>query len=238
MTDTSVSRLRARTCSRWLSILSLTAWFGACAPGPVDKGDLKASGGSGAASGGSGGNRSGGTGGGSPATGGAGGGASGGSGGNVGTGGSPSTGGQSGTGGAGPGGSGTGGSGTGGSGTGGAGTGGSGTGGAGSGGAGGVDTAGPADMGPAAPTFTELHTEIFGTATCAGGACHNPGTSGGINLKDKATAFTSVSAKAAAVVMRLESTDANRRMPKGKPALSADLIKKVKDWIAAGSKNN
>jgi hypothetical protein len=235
-----------RNRSSALAGLSLGALFalGACAPAPMDAGD-----GSGGSSG-SGGSRSGGSGSGGASPGGSGGSggssASGGSGGGTSSGGSgASSGGSSGSGGASSGGvSGSGGarsggtSGSGGAGSGSGGGGGSATGGA-SGSGGKTGDAGAGDVAAGTVTFTQLYTEIF-SVTCAGANCHNPGTSDGISFKDKATAYKSLVPKTTASILvgRLESTDVAKRMPKGKPALSPALIQKVKDWIAAGAKDD
>ena len=164
------------------------------------------------------------------------------------------TGGTVGTGGSGTGGTvGTGGSGTGGNGTGGVvGTGGSGTGGTVM--DGGMDratmeTGGDAASGPA--TFTELWTTIFSVtmaqspSSCAGMGCHNPTTSDGVNMSTKMMAYTTLKAKvstanvaSSALVTRLESTDATRRMPLNRPALTAEQKLRVRSWIMNGAKND
>jgi hypothetical protein len=223
-----------------LAGLSLGALFalGACAPAPMDAGG-DGSGGSGsggnragsggASAGGSGGSSSGGSGGGTAS-----GGSGAGSGGSSGSGGASSGGGSSGSGGARSGGT----SGSGGAGSGSGGGGGSATGGA-SGSGGKTGDAGAGDAVAGTVTFTQLYTEIF-SVTCAGANCHNPGTSDGISFKDKATAYKSLVPKTTASILvgRLESTDVAKRMPKNKPALSPALIQKVKDWIAAGAKDD
>jgi hypothetical protein len=111
----------------------------------------------------------------------------------------------------------------------------------------------PADTGPAAVTFTELYMTIFGTpaampSSCAGAACHNPGTKDMVNMADKAKAYASLTRAGGPVIkgnptgsklfMRLNSTNVMQRMPLGKPALSKDLIEKVRAWIAAGANND
>jgi hypothetical protein len=223
--------------------LTMAAFFAgaACAPAPFDaqagagSGGRTGSGGS-ASTGGSSGSP-----GGSSGTGGSSGGATGGSSGSSG-GSSGSTGGTSGATGGSSGGA-TGGS----SGSSGGSSGSSGGASGSSGGSSGND-AGGGDMGggtPGAPTFTALFSEIFGTATCNESACHG-GTNpkDGVNFNDKAKAHTSLvpmmtmGGNASELVKRLESTNAAQRMPKGKAALSPALIKKVKDWIAAGAKND
>jgi hypothetical protein len=225
-----------------LAALSLAAVLagGACAPAPFDAEKHDGSGGStGGGGSGSGGTRSGGNGGsssgGSGGTG-AGGTTAGGTGGEL----ADGSGGSGGNGPSGGGGSqagGTGGS----DGDASVGTGGTGGGTGGSSGSGGSSgDAGTTDGAAAAATFTQLYTQIFSTATCAGSACHNPGTSDNVSFKDKATSYSSLVPRTTASILmtRLETTDISKRMPKNKPALSSDLIQKVKDWIAAGAKNN
>jgi hypothetical protein len=110
-----------------------------------------------------------------------------------------------------------------------------------------------ADTGPAAVTFTELWMTVFGTpmtqpSSCAGAACHNPGTKDNVNFADKAKAYASLTRAGGPVskgnpagsklVMRLSSTNVMQRMPLGKPALSKDLVDKVRAWIAAGANND
>jgi hypothetical protein len=109
------------------------------------------------------------------------------------------------------------------------------------------------DGGAAAVTFTELWTSIFGTpamqaSSCAGAACHNPGVKDMVNFSSKEMAYASLTRARGPVVKgnptmskimtRLTSTSAAQRMPLGKPALSKDLIEKVRAWIAAGANND
>jgi hypothetical protein len=111
----------------------------------------------------------------------------------------------------------------------------------------------PVDTGPAAVTFTELWMTVFGTpmattSSCAGAACHNPGTKDMVNMADKAKAYASLTRAGGPVVkgnpttskliIRLNSTNVMQRMPLGKPPLSKDVIDKVRAWIAAGAKND
>lgn len=111
----------------------------------------------------------------------------------------------------------------------------------------------PGDAGASAPTFTELWMTVFGTpamqaSSCAGAACHNPGVKDNVNFSSKATAYTSLTRARGPVVKgdptmskiitRLTSTNAMQRMPLGKPALSKELIDKVRAWIAAGANND
>jgi hypothetical protein len=109
------------------------------------------------------------------------------------------------------------------------------------------------DSAAAAPTFTELWMAIFGTpamqaSSCAGAACHNPGVKDMVNFASKEQAYASLTRARGPVVKgdptmsklitRLTSTNVMQRMPLGKPALSKDLIDKVRAWIAAGAKND
>lgn len=75
--------------------------------------------------------------------------------------------------------------------------------------------------------------------TCAGAACHTGGApKDGVDFNDKMKAFMSATAKKTDLLSRIKSTNAAQRMPKGKPALSADVIKMFDDWYAAGGKND
>jgi hypothetical protein len=116
-----------------------------------------------------------------------------------------------------------------------------------------VATAAPDGGGAAAVTFTELWTSIFGTpamqpSSCAGAACHNPGVKDMVNFSSKEMAYASLTRARGPVVKgnptmskiitRLTSTNVMQRMPLGKPALSKELIDKVRAWIAAGANND
>jgi hypothetical protein len=118
---------------------------------------------------------------------------------------------------------------------------------------GGAEVAANAPDGGAAPTFTELWTSIFGTpamqaSSCAGAACHNPGVKDMLNFSSKEMAYASLTRARGPVVKgspttsklmtRLTSTTAAQRMPLGKPALSKELIDKVRAWIMAGANND
>lgn len=119
--------------------------------------------------------------------------------------------------------------------------------------AGGDTASAPGDAGAAAATFTELWMTVFGTpamqaSSCAGAACHNPGVKDMVNLSSKAMAYATLTRNRGPVVKgdpamsklmtRLTSTNAMQRMPLGKPALSKELIDKVRAWIAAGANND
>ena len=109
------------------------------------------------------------------------------------------------------------------------------------------------DAAPAAVTFTELWMTVFGTPmgqaqSCAGAACHNPGTKDMISFADKTRAYMSLTRTGGPVVkgnpsgsklvQRLASTNVMQRMPLGKPPLSKDVVDKVRGWIAAGANND
>jgi hypothetical protein len=69
-----------------------------------------------------------------------------------------------------------------------------------------------------------------------------------VNMSDKAKAYASLTRAGGPVVKgnpttsklitRLNSTNAMQRMPLGKPALSKEVIDKVRAWIAAGANND
>jgi hypothetical protein len=109
------------------------------------------------------------------------------------------------------------------------------------------------DVAPAVATFTELYTNIFGTpmaqpSSCAGPVCHNPGKKDNVDFSTKDKAYMSLTRAMGPVVKgqpgssklitRLTSTNVTMRMPLGKPALSKDLIDKVRAWITAGANND
>jgi hypothetical protein len=107
----------------------------------------------------------------------------------------------------------------------------------------------PAPAAGAAPTFTQLYAEIFGTgpsapSSCAGGACHNPGQLAGLDVRTRAVAFTTLSLRVrpgdpdgSPLVRRLETAGATR-MPLGRAPLSAEQMSRVRAWIKAGAKND
>ncbi len=160
-----------------------------------------------------------------------------GTGGIIGTGGGPGTGGIVGTGGE----QGTGGMGgsAGGSGTGGA----AGTGGTtGTGGMTGTGGSGAQDGGGTVTTFTALYTTIFGTATCGGTLCHNPGMQKAVDFSTQTNAYNSLKFEivpgnsASSGLYKLLS---NGTMPPNpNPKLTADQIAAVAAWIDAGALNN
>jgi hypothetical protein len=152
-----------------------------------------------------------------------------GTGGAMGAGGGPGTGGAVGTGGA--------------KGTGGAGTGGA-TGTGGVGGFGGMANTGGmgAQGGGIGTTFTAVYAAIFGTATCAGTLCHNPGIQKGIDLSTQANAYNSLKFEvvpgdgAGSALYRLLS---NGTMPPDPaPKLTANQVDAVRAWIDAGALDN
>jgi hypothetical protein len=158
-----------------------------------------------------------------------------GSGGFTGTGGTTGTGGLRGTGGT----TGTGGRGTGGT----TGTGGiKGTGGVtGTGGVKGTGgTTGTGGTGGAAPTFTQIYTQIL-VVYCAGSQCHDPGSASGVAFSTQSSAYTSVSKYVTAgngAGSSLYKTLSSGAMPQGKPKLSAANLALVQAWIDAGALNN
>jgi len=168
-----------------------------------------------------------------------------GTGGATGTGGTAGSGGGTGSGGAAGGATGTGG--TAGSG-GGTGSGGNGTGGAtgtggtaGSGGGAGAGGAGAQDGG-ISTTFTALYGTIFGTATCAGTLCHNPGIQKGVDLSTRANAYSSLKFEVVAgnsAGSALYKLLANGTMPPDPaPKLTATQVAAVAAWIDAGALDN
>jgi hypothetical protein len=111
---------------------------------------------------------------------------------------------------------------------------------------------------PAAPTFTELQTTIF-TPTCAVSGCHLGDTaqlgldlSAGkayANLVGKASVevpvlnrVTANNADSSYLVIKLEGSPrmapGTSRMPLVGGPLTAEQITKVREWIAAGAKND
>jgi hypothetical protein len=191
--------------------------------------------------------------GGTPSSGSGGGGSRGTGGGAAGSGGRNGTGGGYGTGGVGTGGGGngtggaTGTGGTAGSG-GGTGSGGDGTGGAtgtggttGSGGGAGAGGVGAQDGG-ISTTFTALYGTIFGTATCAGTLCHNPGIQKGVDLSTRANAYSSLKFEVVAgnsAGSALYKLLANGTMPPDPaPKLTATQVAAVAAWIDAGALDN
>jgi len=108
------------------------------------------------------------------------------------------------------------------------------------------------------PSFTNVYTTII-NGTCTG--CHSAaGHAGGLDMSTQATAYTNlVNVKAAGgscgptgetrVVPNSSATsllfnkvngtqDCGARMPRGQPALSADKITLIKNWIDTGALNN
>ena len=106
------------------------------------------------------------------------------------------------------------------------------------------------DNGTAKVTLSELSDEIF-TQSCAG--CHGGGNpDAGLSLAKDVIAASIIDKAAASksdyklvnpgspedsyIVMKLENRDiTGSQMPLGGTPLSADQIKKIRDWIAAGA---
>lgn len=113
----------------------------------------------------------------------------------------------------------------------------------------------PAPPPSTAPTLTQLQDEIF-TPRCAFVGCHGPFPNLGLVLlrgQSYGSLVNVTSAELAPmkrvlpgqpdssyIVLKLEGDPriVNERMPYGGPYLSAAEIQKVRDWIAAGAKND
>ena len=106
-----------------------------------------------------------------------------------------------------------------------------------------------------APTFTEIQDEIF-TVSCAVSGCHAGGSpSEGMNLSagvahgnivnvqsNQDAAFDRIEPgdpDASYLVQKVEGTaSSGARMPFGQPALSNELIQKLRDWVTDGAPDN
>lgn len=113
----------------------------------------------------------------------------------------------------------------------------------------------PPPPSPTAPTLTQLQDEIF-TPRCAFVGCHGPFPNLGLVLlrgQSYSSLVNVTSAELAPmkrvlpgepnssyIVLKLEGDPriVSERMPYGGPYLSAAEIQMVRDWIAAGAKND
>ena len=108
---------------------------------------------------------------------------------------------------------------------------------AGSGGGSGAGGISAQDGGTGA-TFTALYGAIFGTSTCAGTLCHNPGIQKGIDFSTRASASTSLKFEvvpgnsAGSALYRLLAD--GTMPPDPAPKLTATQLAAVAAWIDAG----
>lgn len=127
---------------------------------------------------------------------------------------------------------------------------------AGSAGSGGsAGSAGSAGSGAVGATFTDVYAII--SMKCGGGTtgCHVTGRSGGLQMPNKATARMNLvgvssqecpgekrvvagDADKSVLVTAVEGTACLQRMPRGRAALSADEIAKIRGWVQAGALDN
>jgi hypothetical protein len=101
-------------------------------------------------------------------------------------------------------------------------------------------TTGTGGTGGAAPTFTQIYTQIL-VVYCAGSQCHDPGSASGVAFSTQSSAYTSVSKYVTAgngTGSSLYKTLSSGAMPQGKPKLSAANLALVQAWIDAGALNN
>jgi hypothetical protein len=101
-------------------------------------------------------------------------------------------------------------------------------------------TTGTGGTGGAAPTFTQIYTQIL-VVYCAGSQCHDPGSASGVAFSTQSSAYTSVSKYVTAgngAGSSLYKTLSSGAMPQGKPKLSAANLALVQAWIDAGALNN
>jgi hypothetical protein len=109
-----------------------------------------------------------------------------------------------------------------------------------SGGDGGSGAALDGGLSAAAATFTGLYASLF-AVTCAGNACHDPGSHGGVNVSTQANAFNAFrgrvipgNAKGSGLYNLLVSGE----MPQGGPRLTDQQLAAVASWIDAGAQND
>jgi hypothetical protein len=120
-----------------------------------------------------------------------------------------------------------------------------------------ADAAPEPDGAPAAPTFTTIYDTILSTS-CS--PCHTSGSSGGLSMSNRDTAYDNLVDVAAASgscsstgLDRAASGDADNsllvqklrasppcgaRMPLGRSPLSTDQIELIEQWINAGAKDD
>ena len=96
-----------------------------------------------------------------------------------------------------------------------------------------------AQDGGAGATFTALYGTIFGTATCAGTLCHNPGIQKAVDFSTQANAYNSLKFEVVpgnSAGSALYKLLANGTMPPDPaPKLTADQLTAVAAWIDAGA---
>lgn len=92
----------------------------------------------------------------------------------------------------------------------------------------------------AAPTFTQIYTQIL-VVYCAGSQCHDPGSQHNVAFATQSQAYSSVKSLVTAGNAANSSfykTVNGGSMPPGGPKLSAANLQLIYDWINAGALNN
>lgn len=103
-------------------------------------------------------------------------------------------------------------------------------------------TTGTPDAAPTMVAFADVKTIL--DAKCIG--CHGEGGKGGIDLRSyeslmkgggEGTIVKAGDAEHSELVEVLKTDDPKKRMPLNQPALSADEIAKIENWVKDGAKN-
>jgi len=94
--------------------------------------------------------------------------------------------------------------------------------------------------GAAAPTFTQVYTQIL-VVYCAGSKCHNPGAQSNISFATQASAYSSLQKLVVpgnGAGSSFYKTVNSGAMPQGQAKLSAANLALIEAWIDAGALNN
>jgi hypothetical protein len=101
-------------------------------------------------------------------------------------------------------------------------------------------TTGTGGAGGAAPTFTQIYTQIL-VVYCAGTQCHDPGSQHNVAFSTQSGAYSSVKSLVTpgnATNSSFYKTVNGGSMPPGGPKLSAANLALIAAWINAGALNN
>ena len=99
---------------------------------------------------------------------------------------------------------------------------------------------GSGGTGGAAPTFTQIYTQIL-VVYCAGSQCHDPGSQKGVAFSTQSGAYSSIKSLVTpgnGANSSFYKTVNSGSMPPGGPKLSAANLALIEAWINAGALNN
>jgi hypothetical protein len=101
------------------------------------------------------------------------------------------------------------------------------------------------DASPTAPTWSAIYGQLLANpsypSSCAGAACHDPGTQKGIDLSTPEKGWSSIQHRVTPGMpdaSELISVLRSGYMPLGRPKMPPADISQISAWIEAGAQNN